>query len=422
MAAMTRRIGPRPLPLHLAAAFSSFATSQAALPLLRSGLLAWSPELARSGRELEKNLAAAGPDDLSRAVETELRTRAECLVVGIERYRNSPYRRQLADPPLVWREGSSRLLDYGLRGSGASVLVVPSLVNRAYILDLMPEKSLLRYLAARGMRPLLMDWGQPGAIERDFDLAAYVAGRLERALDRAVALAGGPLLLIGYCMGGNLALALAARRSSEVRALALLATPWDFHAERTEQAILLGALARPLAQAFHRLGELPVDVLQTLFAALDPLLALRKFTHFAGLDPESTAAREFVALEDWLNDGVPLTLPVAQDCLAGWYGANAPALGNWRIAGRAIRPEALALPSLLVVPAQDRIVPPGSANALAERLRRVEVLAPALGHIGMVVSRQAPDLVWAPLAEWLLHRKPGNGHGRRSTNRARRRA
>src|SRR5262249_13639989 len=139
-----------------------------------------------------------------------------------------------------WQEGSTRLLDYGTRApDGRSVLVIPSLINRAYILDLSPEKSLLRFLASQGLRPLLIDWGRPDAPERGFTLTDYIAGRLEAAAAAAVEIVGGPLGVVGYCMGGLLALALAQRCPRVVKALALLATPWDFHAERAGQARLL---------------------------------------------------------------------------------------------------------------------------------------------------------------------------------------
>ena len=409
----TPRLGPRPLPLHLAAAITSFASSHAALPLLRSGWLAWRPELKAAGTELEKSLAAVGVEALSEAVERELRSRADLFLRGIERYRDHPYRRDVANPAALWQDGSTRLLDYG--GRGVPVLVVPSLVNRAYILDLMPEKSLLRFLAGNGLRPLLVDWGAPDELERRFTLTDYIAGRLEAALDAAASAAGEPMAVMGYCMGGNLALALAERQPKRVSALALLATPWDFHAERPEQAHLLGALAPSLKAAFGVLGELPVDVLQTLFAGLDPLLALRKFSRFAELGESDPRAREFVALEDWLNDGVPLALPVADAVLTEWYGENAPAQGSWRVAGRVVDPVRCTMPSLVVVPAQDRIVPPGSARALGTALPFAETWTPTLGHIGMVVSREAPRAVWQPLRDWLLA-KP-----KRSVPRARRR-
>jgi polyhydroxyalkanoate synthase len=406
---MVPRAGPRPLPLHLASAATLWTSSRAALPLSRSGLLPWRPELAAAASALERSLAEAGAEELAAAVDAELRHRSDCFLRGLERYRHHHYRRSLADPPALWQEGSTRLLDYGPAG-GAPVLVVPSLINRAYVLDLAESKSLLRFLATQGLRPLLVDWGKPGALERGFDLTDYIAGRLERAAAHAATAAEPPLAVIGYCMGGLLALALAQRRPELVGSLALLATPWDFHGERAGLARLLGALAEPLACAFSALGEVPVDVLQALFAGLDPWLALRKFSRFAALAPGSAAERDFVAVEDWLNDGVPLALSVARECLGGWYGANAPGRGDWRVAGDAVRPERVAMPCLVVVPAQDRIVPPATAAVLATALPRAERWTPTLGHIGMMVAHEAPAAVWQPLARWLARRAhPGTG-------------
>jgi polyhydroxyalkanoate synthase subunit PhaC len=395
------RQGPRPLALHLASATGAWMSSRAALPLLKSGLLPWRPEFALAGGALSLALGSAKSDSIAAALDAELTRRAALFLDGVERYRRHPYRRDLAEPPLLWQEGTTRLLDYRPRG-GPPVLVVPSLINRAYILDLAPGQSLLRHLAAQGLRPLLLDWGAPGAAERRFGLGDYITQRLEPAAAVARQAGGAPPIVLGYCMGGLLALALAARKPALVSALALLATPWRFHAERAEQARLLGTLAEPIARSHAALGEVSVDVLQALFAAQDPLLALRKFSRFAELPQDSAAARGFVALEDWLNDGVPLPIPVARECLGGWYGEDLPGRGKWRVGGKAIRPREIDKPALIVVPAQDRIVPPATAAALADELPRAETLTPRLGHIGMIVARDAPSAVWAPLADWLL--------------------
>jgi polyhydroxyalkanoate synthase len=321
------------------------------------------------------------------------------FLAGLQRYWAHPYRRALPAPPTVWRCGASRLLDYRPAG-GPPVLVIPSLVNRAEVLDLAPGRSLLRHLAAAGLRPLLLDWGRPGATERRLDLAGHILARAGGALDHALALTGARPALLGYCMGGLLALGLAACRPDAVAGLALLATPWDFHAGAWPAALLDG-LGRALALAAGGLGGLPVDVLQACFAALDPLQVPRKFAAFAGLDPASPEAEAFVALEDWLNDGVPLGAALAQDCLVGWHAENRPARGLWALDGRLVRPEALALPCLAALPAADRIVPPAAAAALAARLPQAQILRPRSGHIGMVVGRRAPAELWAPLAAWL---------------------
>ncbi len=334
------------------------------------------------------------------AVLQETLRQDAALIAGIAAYRRHPYRRSLPEPPTVWAEGGSRLLDYG-PPDGRPVVFVPSLVNRAYVLDLAPGHSLLRWLAARGVRPLLLDWGWPGEAERRFTLTDYAAGRLERALTAARARADAPPVLAGYCMGGALAVAAAARRPDLVAGLALLATPWDFHAGQTERARQAAALLPLLEPALAFGGTLPVDMIQVLFAMLDPFGVAAKYRGFAGVAPDSRRARLFVALEDWLNDGVPLAAPVARDSMRVWYGANAPAAGDWLVAGMPVDPTRLALPAFVAAPGQDRIVPPESSRPLAALIPGAVLHEPRAGHIGMVAGSSAERVLWEPLRAWL---------------------
>jgi poly(3-hydroxyalkanoate) synthetase len=380
-----RRLGPRPLCLHLMLATQPLSAWQ-------SALRSWS---------------AASPD-FSRPPALEIATPAPDapLLAGIAAYRRHPWQRDLADPPDIWSEGSTRLLDYG-PPDGAPMLVVPSLVNRAYVLDLLPDHSMLRYLAAQGIRPLLLDWGFPGEVERAFSLSDYIAGRLDRALQAAAALTGGaPITLAGYCMGGLMAVAAALLRPDLVNRLVLLATPWDFWAADPARARELGAMVPLLEPAFAFGGALPVDALQTLFSLLDPGSVAAKYRDFGQQDQGSARAKMFVALEDWLNDGIPLAAPVARETLAGWYGANTPATGTWRVLGLKVDPSRLDLPCFVAAPGRDRIVPPESAAALAAAIPGAELHMPPAGHIGMVAGSAAQRVLWAPLAAWLVRQRP----------------
>ncbi len=399
------RQGPRPLALHLAAAQAAWLSSLAALPMLRNGSAAW--KLSEPLQNLVGELANLPSDPLHEAVIREARARLIRLIDSILAYRRHPYRRDLADPPELWSEGSTRLLDYGaVAGEAAGpltpVLFVPSLINRSYILDLSAKRSFLRWLAARGLRPLLVDWGWPGEIERGFTMSDYVAGRLARALEAALAATGATALpAVGYCMGGALAVGLAHCRPRQVSGLVLLATPWDFHAEYADEIQKMVDFVTPHVPWIERWGEMPVDGLQTLFAALDPLTAARKFEAFSRLDPASDKAEAFVALEDWLNDGIPLVAPVAVECLMGWYARNTPARSEWRIADRPVEANRMTVPSLHLIPSQDRIVPPCSSRALVQAMPGAESLEPPLGHIGMMVGGSAQRQVWEPIAAWL---------------------
>jgi polyhydroxyalkanoate synthase len=148
-------------------------------------------------------------------------------------------------------------------------------------------------------------------------------------------------------------------------------------------------------------GTLPIDALQTLFTMMDPHGVGEKYRSFAELDEASLRARRFVAMEDWLADGVPLAAPVARETLGGWYGANSTAAGRWRVAGLAVDPAALEMPSFCAIPARDRLVPPESATPLAALLKQATVVRPAAGHIGMIAGTHAESSLWQPFAKWL---------------------
>ena len=217
------------------------------------------------------------------------------------------------------------------------------------------------------------------------------------AIDEVAQRARQPVGLIGYCMGGTLSVAPALLASDRVAALAAIAAPWDFHADSAALRAML-TLTRPLIEVtLSACGEAPFDLLQTLFVALNPALAGRKFRRFAAMDPNAEDAGRFVVLEDWLNDPMPLVAPVARECLFQWYGENAPPRGLWRVQDMPIDPARVSCPSLVMIPPRDRIVPPESARALAG----AEARSIPLGHIGMVAGRRAPEVTYRPLIDWL---------------------
>jgi polyhydroxyalkanoate synthase len=311
--------------------------------------------------------------------------RAKALT-GLAAYQHAPRGAAWPRPAALHRVGRARLIDYG--GSGRPVVFVPSLINPPFILDLAEERSLLRWLAALGMRPLLVDWGTPTPEERDLDITGHVERLLLPLLDALDA----PPVLAGYCLGGTMALAAASVRP--VAGLALLAAPWRFagfgEAARADIAGLWAA-AEPSCRA---LGLVPMEVLQSGFWKLDPARTIAKYEAFGALDPDSPVARSFVALEDWANAGAPLSYAAGAQ-LFDFVTNDVPGHGGWSVAGRTIDPAALACPAVDFVSTSDRIVPAASATGLADTRRL------SAGHVGMIVGGRARAQLWEPLAEWL---------------------
>ena len=192
------RRGPRPLLLHLMLAMLKSSSSVSGSQTLSGawpGLSNAAAEQARTMAEAVQRAAAGQPGAFPQAVLMEALRQDRELIAGIAAYRRHPWRRDLPDPPALWSEGGSRLLNFSADAApqAPTLLLVPSLVNRASLLDLAPGRSMARFLAGQGLRVLLLDWGWPGETERSFSLTDYIAGRLERAL---VAV-GGRVVLAG---------------------------------------------------------------------------------------------------------------------------------------------------------------------------------------------------------------------------------
>lgn len=291
--------------------------------------------------------------------------------------------------PIIARAGRATLRDHGGGDTGRAIVFVPSLINPPRVLDLAPGNSMLQALAAQGLRPMLVDWGDPDPGERALDIAGHVTGRL---LPLIAALPEPPIL-VGYCLGGTMALAAAAL--APVAGLALIAAPWRFSAFSDAARADVAALWNAAEPACDALGLVPMEVLQTGFWRLDPERTLAKFARFGTLDPAGEPAAAFVALEDWSNGGAPLTYAAGRELFDDFYDADLPATGRWQVGGRTIDPAALGVPAIEFVSATDRIVPAESSAMLATR----HVVA--AGHVGMIVGSRARTALWSPLADWL---------------------
>ncbi len=325
------------------------------------------------------------------------------MLAGVLRYYETPYKRNVSEPPTIWQRGGARLLDYGQQifNPKSVVLFIPSLINRYYILDLEEERSFLRYLATQGIYPLVLDWGKSSEAEQKFNCGDYVTEILSPAIDFIAKISAQPVALAGYCMGGVLALAAAKLKRRKISSLALLATPWDFHCPEFIPFVLEKKWQVEMARRIGEQKTLPAEMIQSLFYLTDPFVFEHKFRRFAELDPNSRFAKDFVALEHWVNDGVPMTSGVAHDSLIGWAQENRLMKGGWIVNGKKITPPPATLPTFIAIPKNDHVVPFECAMPLANKIKHARVIHPSAGHVGMIVGSHAKRELWQPYAEWL---------------------
>jgi polyhydroxyalkanoate synthase len=390
---------PRPLALHLAIQTMTFTSSLSGLTNLNAVSRSWKKTSPHVQNRLLKEISNTDPQAFAAAVQAEVQSRVQDFAKGVNKLNNAARVQALEPLPCVFEEGTTRLVH--AVGDGSPVILIPSLINRAYILDLGEKNSLTRALAKSGLDVYLVDWDAPGKSEQDFTIDDYI-DRLERIRDHVAERAGQKPMVAGYCMGGLLALALVARAQNKIAKLALLATPWDF-SEMPQPSIQHLRNSMPwLSALIDAAGVLPVDVLQAMFVGIDPCATSRKFRQFASMPDDGASARAFVQLEDWVNDGVPLAGPVAMECLKDWYIENEPGRGKWQTRDVLVNPSELKLPTWVVVPENDTIVPPETATPLGNLIPNAKLTSVASGHIGMIAGTRAKRQLYDPLSSWLV--------------------
>jgi len=326
------------------------------------------------------------------AQDPALRRRA---LAGLRRFQTAP-RRAPEPPRAVARNGRTALLTRGNAASHgrAPVVLIPSLINPPRVLDLSEERSLLRFLLQQGHDVHLVDWGTPAPSDQGDDLAAHVEALLLPLLDAL----GRPPLLVGYCLGGTLALGAAAcmaARGASPPGVATIAAPWDFAQYDAEFRARIAATWAQSREGCERLGLVPMEVFQTGFWSLDPERTVHKYARFGEMEADTPGWHGFIALEDWANEGAPLTLASGRNLAEGCYAANITGSGRWSIGGTIVDPAALECPTLAIASTTDRIVPAAATPPADERIDL------ALGHVGMMIGSRAEEALWRGLSNWI---------------------
>lgn len=308
---------------------------------------------------------------------------------------------------VVLQIGSMRLLRYRRDGApryADPVLICYALVNRFYVLDLQPDRSVVRQYLQRGFEVYIIDWGTPSDADRGLTLNDYVCRFLEQAVAHVTrAHARRDLHLLGYCMGGTLSTLFAALNPERVKTLTLLAAPIDFGGRDCLVNLWADREAFDVDAFIDAHGNCPAWFLQACFLSLKPVQNfVEKGLSLYELMDDDHALTSFFAMERWINDNTPVAGETFREFVKKLYQRNELVRGELRIGERLIDLGRVTCPLLLLTAKNDHLVAPGSTEGIRPHVgsRDVKSLTIDAGHVGLVVSRRAQTTIWAEATRW----------------------
>lgn len=309
----------------------------------------------------------------------------------------------------VHTEGASRLErivpDPAVRAVGRTpVLLIPSLINRWYVLDLYPGGSVVKILRDAGLDVWVLDWGVAEDGDRHASWEDLVL-RISRAMAVVRRTTGAPeCLLLGYSIAGTMATIAAAREPDRVAGLVNLAGPIDF-----SRSGMLRRLTDPRwfdAEAIAGAGNVAPTQMLGGFLALRPTNALADVVKLVdltarGRDDEREAV---LALAGWAYDNVPFPARAYADYVSSLFQRNELIAGRHVIAGAPVDLSRIDCPLLTIVADRDAITPPASALALEHFASSEDrsVLVVRGGHVSGVVNPSARERFHPQLVDWMV--------------------
>jgi polyhydroxyalkanoate synthase len=286
------------------------------------------------------------------------------------------------------------------------VLVCYALVNRPYMMDLQPDRSLIRGLLARGVDLYLIDWGYPDGADRYLDMRDYVLGYLGRCVDVVRSQSTeSKINLLGVCQGGTMSLCYAALEPECIRNLVTMVTPVDFHT--SENLLTKWARHVDVDALVQATGNVPGEMLNALFLSLMPYrLTSQKYVGLLDQIDDPGALENFLRMEKWIFDSPDQAGAMFREFLTWLVRDNRLAAGTLEIGGRRVDLGRLRMPLLNIYAMQDHLVPPSASRPLRELVGTPDYTAHEFqgGHIGIYVSGTAQREIPERIASWLVRR------------------
>jgi polyhydroxyalkanoate synthase len=309
---------------------------------------------------------------------------------------------------LVWQQDKVKLYHYN-RSTPAKckipVLVSFAIMNRHDVLDLQPDRSLMKKLLDEGLDVYIMDWGYPTKSDRYLTMEDYIDGYMNNAVDFIREAHGiQKINKMGICQAGTFSTIYAALYPEKLNTLTVFVAPFDF----TTNKCMLYKWTKYLDvdTMVDSLGVIPADLLNAGFGMLKPSADISKYFGVMDMLEDDAKLMNFLRMEYWKNDCPDLAGEMYRKYIKDLFRDNKLIRDEFELGGRKVILKNITMPFLNVYATDDNIIPNESTISMNDKIgsKDKELYAFPGGHIGVFVGARSQKELGPKVAEWVTKR------------------
>jgi len=318
---------------------------------------------------------------------------------------------------VVYTENKLELLHYEPRTDqqhDVPILVIYALINKPFILDLQPDRSVIRRLLEAGFDVYMIDWNEPSRLDQHLTLDDYVNRYIDNCVDEVREASGQDSInVLGYCMGGTMSAMYAALHPEKVRNLGLMAAGLCF--DDTGGVLELWGDEEFFSPDDLRAiyGNASAEMLDVGFALMDPVSNyVSKYVRLYDNLDNDDFVENFGRMERWLSEGIDVAGATFAQFVEDIYQENKLYENELHLGGeRADGGEHVDLgnidmPVLQITGEYDHLIPSETSKPFNDVIASEDtaIIEYPTGHIGLSVSGSSHENVWPQVCEWFEER------------------
>jgi len=308
---------------------------------------------------------------------------------------------------VVYEENKLKLYHYESRTEeqhDVPILIVYALINRPYILDLQPDRSVVQTLLDNGFDVYLVDWGEPSKLDASLTLDDYVNRYIDNCVDVVRDRSGRDSInVLGYCMGGTMSVMYSALHPEKVRNLGLMAAGLCFAGDGGVLELWGAEEYYDPEKVTETFDNVPAEFLDVGFALMDPVAnGVTKYVRLYENIEDEDFVENFARMEEWLGDGIDVAGDTYVQFLRDIYQENKLYENELELDGKHVDVGNLEMPILQIVAEYDHLIPPEASKPFNDVVPSDDVTTMEFptGHIGMSVSSSSHAELWPDVCEW----------------------